>query len=81
MSAIVLAGVKRLGAVEGFPVTDFELVSETDLSLEEIRDRLRNHLTGSHLDVGPGKHEDSLLVTGVRGGAEALPDLGAATEE
>jgi hypothetical protein len=65
-AAIVLAGVERISDVEGFPVTDFALVAETDLDLEEVRDLLWKTLADSHLDVVPGDDDGSARVTAVR---------------
>lgn len=64
MSAIVLAGAKRLGALLGFPVQDFALVPETDLDIDEIRDRLWHTLAGRYLDVVPGDREGQLRSPG-----------------
>ena len=77
MSVVVLAGVKRLGALEGFPVTDFALVGETDLDLGEVRRCLWSRLADRELSVAPGELDGSAQVTAVRGGADQLPDLGA----
>jgi hypothetical protein len=71
-----LAGVKRISALEGFPVTDVALVAETDLDLDEIRDRLSTDRAQARVEVVPGEHEGSLQVTGFRGGAEDPADLG-----
>lgn len=76
MSAIVLAGAKRLGALLGFPVQDFALVPETDLDIDEIRDRLWHTLAGRYLDVVPGDREGSAQITGVTGESAELPELG-----
>jgi hypothetical protein len=79
-STIILAGVKRLAAVEGFPVTDFALVGETDLDLDEIRDSLWNKLAAKHLDVVPGDREGSAQVAGIPGEPDPLPELGRSAE-
>lgn len=79
-SAIVLAGVKRLGAVEGFPVRDFALVPETDLDVEEIRDLLWNVLAGRHAEVVAGEKEGTAQVLGIPGDDDASPELGRSGE-
>jgi hypothetical protein len=78
--AIVLAGVQRLGALQGFPVHDYALVAETDLDLGEIRDLLWNVLAGQGLDVVAGEHEGSAQVIAASGVADGLPDLGRSSE-
>jgi hypothetical protein len=77
-AAIVLAGVKRLGSLEGFPVTDFALVGETDLDLDEVRACLLQQGSNSSLQVAPGEQDGSVQVIGVPG--ERLPDLGESAE-
>jgi len=67
-SAIVLAGVHRLGEVRGYPVTDASLVAETDLDIDEVRQLLWGRLAETHLDVVPGDHEGSTMVVGPREG-------------
>jgi hypothetical protein len=79
-STIILAGVKRLAAVEGFPVTDFALVGETDLDLDEIRDTLWNTLAPEHVDVVPGDQAGSVQVAGIPGQPEEIPELGRSAE-
>jgi hypothetical protein len=74
--AIVLAAVRRLAALEGFPVTDFALVGDTDLELDEVRDCLRHHLAEGEAELGPGEQDGSLEVTALPGTAD-LPELGA----
>lgn len=80
ISAIVLAGVKRLGAVEGFPVEDYALVPETDLDLDEIRDVLWNVLARRHAEVVAGKNDGSAQVLGVPGDDDPTPELGRSGE-
>lgn len=75
-AAIVLAGVERLGSLQGFPVHDYALVAETDLDLMEIRILLENDLARGRLAVAAGEQEGAVLVTGIAGGSAALPDLG-----
>lgn len=75
-SAIVLAGVERLAALQGFPVDDFALVPETDLDLPEIRDRMWNTLAGRHLDVEAGERDGSARAVGTPGASDPTPELG-----
>ena len=66
--------------LEGFPVTDFALVGETDLDLAEIRDVLLNRLADRELDVAPGDRDASVEVVRVRGGDDDVPELGRSAD-
>lgn len=76
LSEIVLAGAQRLGALQGFPVTDAALVAETDLDVDQVREILQHTLAGRYLDVVPGERPGSVEAVGVVGDGENPPSEG-----
>jgi hypothetical protein len=65
--AIVLAGVERLGGLQGFPITDFAVVAETDVDLGEVRECLRGQLADGYVEVAPGERDGSVEVVALVG--------------